>query len=251
MVVRCTQNMHRDGNKIWREKAEREKKEEKTWDLCRSHWKLGQFELKFEHRVVSVLWHCLVFPQVPVPTSDRWKVPNRAVPRARSRKSLPKPAPLPPAKILRQQVSTTFPAEKGQQGRCGRLGRMLILLIQAVVIWDCFYHTPLLLLVWGQHGAVCCVQRPFDISVADIVFFFYGAGLFQEHLCWICQQIKFLFCLFVLGQPVSNLVFYAQSTLAVLSGRFDNQKFGEKHGKVVLNNVVCPWFMCFLWGLDH
>ena len=56
---------------------------------------------------------------------------------------------------------------------------------------------------------------------------------------------------FVLGQPVSNLVFYAQSTRAVLSGRFDNQKFGEKHGKVVLNNVVCPWFMCFLWGLDH
>ena len=81
--------------------------------------------------------------------------------------------------------------------------------------------------------------------------FFYGAGLFQEHLCWICQQIKFLFCLFVLGQPVSNLVLYAQSTSAVVSGRFDNQKFGEKHGKVVLNSVVCPWFMCFLWGLER
>ena len=145
-----TEHAPRRHQNLKRKRRERKKSRENVGSVCGSHWKLGQFAFKFEHRVVSVLLHCLVFFQVPVPTSDRWKVPNRAAPRARSRKSLPKPAPLLPAKILRRQVSTTFPAEKGQQGRSGRLGRTLILLIQAVVIWDCFYHTLLLLLfVWG------------------------------------------------------------------------------------------------------
>ena len=49
----------------------------------------------------------------PVPTSDRWKVPNRAAARARarSRKSLPKPAPRHQAKTRRQPGYTTSPAE--------------------------------------------------------------------------------------------------------------------------------------------